>query len=79
MHYQRLCQRTLVGMLQECLPVQLRSREPSCWTALVLDALQGLQRCDSFVQAVRQGTPTTNNILIQEFTGCGQCGEALRE
>eukprot|EP00983_Pelagomonas_calceolata_P057817 1145225-Pelagomonas_calceolata.AAC.1 len=29
--------------------------EPSCWTAQVLDAFQGLRRCDSFVQAVRQG------------------------
>eukprot|EP00983_Pelagomonas_calceolata_P069006 1150187-Pelagomonas_calceolata.AAC.1 len=35
-----------------------------CWTAQVLDALQDLRRCDSFVQAVPQGTP----IPIQEFT-----------
>eukprot|EP00983_Pelagomonas_calceolata_P016440 518837-Pelagomonas_calceolata.AAC.1 len=37
--------------------------EPSCWTAQILDAFQGLWRCDSCVQAVRQGTP----IPIQEF------------
>eukprot|EP00983_Pelagomonas_calceolata_P045902 1139919-Pelagomonas_calceolata.AAC.2 len=36
----------------------------TCRTAQVLGAFQGLQRCDSFVQAVRQGTP----IPIQEFT-----------
>eukprot|EP00983_Pelagomonas_calceolata_P024880 782700-Pelagomonas_calceolata.AAC.1 len=39
------------------------SREPSCWTAQVLDALKGLWRCDSFAQAVQQGTP----IPTQEF------------
>eukprot|EP00983_Pelagomonas_calceolata_P031818 998495-Pelagomonas_calceolata.AAC.1 len=44
--------------------LNIHSCEPSCWTAQVLDAFQGLQRCDSFVQAVRQGTP----IPIQEFT-----------
>eukprot|EP00983_Pelagomonas_calceolata_P011216 360672-Pelagomonas_calceolata.AAC.1 len=44
--------------------LNIYSREPSCWTAQVLDAFQGLQRCDSFVQAVRQGTL----IPIQEFT-----------
>eukprot|EP00983_Pelagomonas_calceolata_P054069 1143555-Pelagomonas_calceolata.AAC.1 len=44
--------------------LNILSREPSCWTAQVLDAFQGLWRCDSFVQAVRQGTP----IPIQEFT-----------
>eukprot|EP00983_Pelagomonas_calceolata_P036104 1129252-Pelagomonas_calceolata.AAC.1 len=44
--------------------VNIHSREPACWTAQVLDALQGLRRCDSFVQALRQGTP----IPIQEFT-----------
>eukprot|EP00983_Pelagomonas_calceolata_P076506 1153442-Pelagomonas_calceolata.AAC.1 len=37
---------------------------PPCWTAQVLDGLQGLRRCNSFVQAVRQGTP----IPIQKFT-----------
>jgi hypothetical protein len=44
--------------------LNIHSREPSCWTAQVLDAFQGLRRCDSFVEAVRQGTP----ISIQEFT-----------
>eukprot|EP00983_Pelagomonas_calceolata_P060038 1146200-Pelagomonas_calceolata.AAC.1 len=44
--------------------VNIYSRDPSCWTALVLDAFQGLRRSDSFVQAVRQGT----TIPIQEFT-----------
>eukprot|EP00983_Pelagomonas_calceolata_P134461 1162063-Pelagomonas_calceolata.AAC.1 len=34
------------------------------WTAQVLDAFQGLRRCDSFAQALRQGTP----IPIQAFT-----------
>ena len=34
--------------------VSIHSREPSCWTAKVLDAFQGLRRCDVFVQAVRQ-------------------------
>ena len=38
-------------------------REPFCWTGQVLDAFQGLWRCDSFVQAMRQGTP----ISTQEF------------
>eukprot|EP00983_Pelagomonas_calceolata_P055256 1144068-Pelagomonas_calceolata.AAC.1 len=37
--------------------LKFHSREPSCWTAQVLGAFQGLRRCDSFVQAVRQGTP----------------------
>eukprot|EP00983_Pelagomonas_calceolata_P133392 1161961-Pelagomonas_calceolata.AAC.1 len=40
--------------------LNIHSREP----AQVLDAFQGLRRCDSFVQALRQGTP----IPIQEFT-----------
>ena len=33
--------------------VSIHSREPSCWTAKVLDAFQGLGCCDMFVQAVR--------------------------
>jgi hypothetical protein len=53
---------TLRRVLKADLNIQ--SREPSCWTAQVLDAFQGLRRCDSFVQAVRQGSP----IRIQEFT-----------
>jgi len=62
-------------VLKEDLSVH--SRDPSCWTAWVLDALQGLRRCDSFEQAVQQGTST---IPIQEFTvisgtDCGQCGD----
>eukprot|EP00983_Pelagomonas_calceolata_P047658 1140746-Pelagomonas_calceolata.AAC.1 len=44
--------------------LNIYSREPACWIAHVLNALQGLQRCDSFAQPVRQGTP----IPIQEFT-----------
>ena len=44
--------------------VNIHSREPSCWTGKVLDAFQGLRNCDSFVQAMRQGTP----ISTQEFT-----------
>eukprot|EP00983_Pelagomonas_calceolata_P122916 1160951-Pelagomonas_calceolata.AAC.1 len=44
--------------------LNIHSREPSCWTAQVLDAFQGLRRCDFFVQAARQGTPDPN----QEFT-----------
>eukprot|EP00983_Pelagomonas_calceolata_P033361 1044696-Pelagomonas_calceolata.AAC.1 len=36
---------------------------PACWTAQVLDAFHGLRRCNSFAQAVRQGTP----IPLQEF------------
>eukprot|EP00983_Pelagomonas_calceolata_P011079 357273-Pelagomonas_calceolata.AAC.1 len=61
--------------------LNIHSSEPACWTAQVLDAFQGLRPCDSFARAVRQGTP----IHIQEFTdvlrhtGCGQCGEMLRE
>jgi len=43
--------------------LNIHQREPSCWTGQVLDAFQGLQRCDSFVQAMRQGTP----ISTQEF------------
>eukprot|EP00983_Pelagomonas_calceolata_P023188 730187-Pelagomonas_calceolata.AAC.1 len=37
--------------------LNIHSREPACWTAQVLDAVQGLRRYDSFVQALRQGTP----------------------
>eukprot|EP00983_Pelagomonas_calceolata_P029118 913047-Pelagomonas_calceolata.AAC.1 len=44
--------------------LNIHSHKSSCWTAQVLGAFQGLQRCDSFVQAVRQGTL----IPIQEFT-----------
>ena len=44
--------------------LSIHSREPSCWTAKVLDTFQGLRRCDMFVQAVRQKGP----ISIQEFT-----------
>eukprot|EP00983_Pelagomonas_calceolata_P007980 260452-Pelagomonas_calceolata.AAC.1 len=44
--------------------LNIHSREPACWTAQVLDTFQGLRRCDSFAQAVRQGTP----IPIQKFT-----------
>ena len=44
--------------------LNIHSREPSCWTGQVLDAFQGLRQCDSFVQAMRQGTP----ISTQEFT-----------
>eukprot|EP00983_Pelagomonas_calceolata_P009363 303335-Pelagomonas_calceolata.AAC.1 len=44
--------------------LKIHSREPSCWTAQVLNAFQGLRRCDSFAQAVRQGTL----IPIHEFT-----------
>eukprot|EP00983_Pelagomonas_calceolata_P033052 1035811-Pelagomonas_calceolata.AAC.1 len=44
--------------------LNIHSHEPSCWTAQVLKAFQGLRCCDSFMQAVRQGTP----IPIQEFT-----------
>jgi len=44
--------------------VSIHSREPSCWTAKVLDAFQRMRRCDVFVQAVRQSVP----ISIQEFT-----------
>ena len=44
--------------------LSIHSREPSCWTAKVLDAFQGLRRCDVFVQAVRQSVP----ISLQNFT-----------
>jgi len=44
--------------------MSIHSREPSCWTAKVLDAFQGLRRCNVFVQAVRQSVP----ISIQDFT-----------
>ena len=44
--------------------ISIHSREPSCWTAKVLDAFQVLRRCDVFVQAVRQSVP----ILLQNFT-----------
>eukprot|EP00983_Pelagomonas_calceolata_P013179 420978-Pelagomonas_calceolata.AAC.1 len=37
--------------------LNIPSREPACWTAQVLDAFPGLRRCDSFAQAVQQGTP----------------------
>jgi hypothetical protein len=42
--------------------MSLHARAPSCWTAQVLDAFQGLQR-DTFVQAVKQGAP----ISLQYF------------
>jgi hypothetical protein len=44
--------------------LSIHSRVLSCWNAQYSDAFQGLQRCDSFVQAVRQGT----FISIQVFT-----------
>eukprot|EP00983_Pelagomonas_calceolata_P018659 585384-Pelagomonas_calceolata.AAC.1 len=44
--------------------LNIHSREPSCWIAQALDGFKGLRRCDSFVQAVRQGTPNP----LQEFT-----------
>ena len=44
--------------------MSIHSREPSCWTAKVLDAFQGLRRCDVLVQAVRQSVP----ISLQDFT-----------
>jgi len=44
--------------------LSIHSREPSCWNAKVLDAFQGLRRCDVFVQAVRQSVP----ISLQDFT-----------
>eukprot|EP00983_Pelagomonas_calceolata_P039491 1137209-Pelagomonas_calceolata.AAC.2 len=44
--------------------VHLHSRAPSCWTAEVLDGFQGLRRCESFVTAMKQGTP----ISLQDFT-----------
>eukprot|EP00983_Pelagomonas_calceolata_P033256 1041359-Pelagomonas_calceolata.AAC.1 len=44
--------------------LNIHSCEPACWTTQVLDAFQGLRRCDSFAQAVRRGSP----IQIQEFT-----------
>eukprot|EP00983_Pelagomonas_calceolata_P030107 943214-Pelagomonas_calceolata.AAC.1 len=37
--------------------LNIRSREPSCWTAQVLNGFQGLRYCETSVQAVRQGTP----------------------
>ena len=45
---------TLSRMLKADL--RIHSRDPSCFTSLVLDAFQGLRHCDSLVQAVRQGT-----------------------
>ena len=44
--------------------MSIHSRKPSCWTAKVLDAFQGLRRCDVFVQAVRQSAP----ISVQDLT-----------
>ena len=54
------------GTVQKVLQADLsiHSREPSCWTAKVLDAFHGLRRCDVFVQAVRQSVP----ISLQDFT-----------
>eukprot|EP00983_Pelagomonas_calceolata_P002241 75777-Pelagomonas_calceolata.AAC.1 len=37
---------------------------PSCWTAQILDSFQGSRRCESFVTAVKQGTP----ISLQDFS-----------
>eukprot|EP00983_Pelagomonas_calceolata_P027861 874147-Pelagomonas_calceolata.AAC.1 len=56
--------------------LNIHSREPFCWTAQVLDGFQGLQRrgCDSFLQAVRQGTP----IPLQEFTQADDLRHRLR-
>eukprot|EP00983_Pelagomonas_calceolata_P015144 482419-Pelagomonas_calceolata.AAC.1 len=54
--------KTLGRVLKADLNINLR--EPARWTAQVLDAFQGLRRCDSFAQAVLQGTP----ISIQEVT-----------
>ena len=48
--------------------MSIHSREPSCWTAKVLDAFQGLRQCDVFVQVITaykwQSVPTS----IQEIT-----------
>jgi len=42
---------------------RIHSREPSCWTAQILDGFEGMQGCESFKHAVRQG----DAISIQEF------------
>ena len=44
--------------------VSIHSGESSCWTAKVLDAFQGMRRCNVFVQAVRQSV----TISFQDFT-----------
>ena len=59
----KLNKETLSRVLKADLRVH--SCAPSCWTAFqVLYTFQGFRRCNSFVQAVRQGTSTS----IQEFT-----------
>eukprot|EP00983_Pelagomonas_calceolata_P052710 1142962-Pelagomonas_calceolata.AAC.1 len=50
---------TLRKILKEDL--HLHSRTPSCWTAQILDRFQGLQRCESFVTAMKP-------ISLQDFT-----------
>jgi len=42
---------------------RIHSREPSCWTAQILDGFERLQGCETFRQSVRQG----DAISIQEF------------
>jgi len=37
---------------------------PSCWAAKVLDAFQGLRRCDVFVQAVRQSVQAVRQPIF---------------
>eukprot|EP00983_Pelagomonas_calceolata_P126774 1161340-Pelagomonas_calceolata.AAC.1 len=58
---------TLRRVLKADLNIPSHSREPSCWNAQVLDAFQGLRRHDSFVQAVRQGTPTPNQEITDDL------------
>eukprot|EP00983_Pelagomonas_calceolata_P025845 809773-Pelagomonas_calceolata.AAC.1 len=53
---------TLRKVLREDL--QSHSRAPSCWNTQILDAFQGLRRCESFVTAMEQGMP----ISLQDFT-----------
>jgi len=42
----------------------MHSRVPKCWTAQLLDGFQGLQGCDEFVSAVRNGA----QVRFQDFT-----------
>eukprot|EP00983_Pelagomonas_calceolata_P047660 1140746-Pelagomonas_calceolata.AAC.3 len=46
--------------------LHLHSRNPSCWTAQILDGFQGLRRCESFVTAIKQVMPVSLQDVIDD-------------
>eukprot|EP00983_Pelagomonas_calceolata_P002903 95931-Pelagomonas_calceolata.AAC.1 len=50
--------------LRKVFNADLHSRAPLCSTAQNLDGFQGLWRCESFITAMKQGTP----ISMEDFT-----------